>query len=454
MFLSSVATIVFNINPLLRYDGYYMLSDYLEIPNLSQKSNLALIDRLRVWCLGMEPVSANRLPQQQQTAFSIYAISSFVYRWFVMGMIFWFITRVFEPYGLQVIGYLAVAIALTGSVLVPCYKAIQFFLYPGRLREVKKERMYVTTAVLAVFVAGFFLVPFPHHVRAPFVVQPADADSIFVNWPGTLGEVSVGHGESVKAGQVIARLRDPDLEIEHEKLRSELSRSVALLNAYRLQDDSPLEMARLAGETRAKIVRIKKQLAEREQQLAQLELTADRAGTVIPPPNIPPQNPHASGDKFTLTSWHGAPLEPRNLSAKLERETLLCYVGNPNRMRAILCVPQSDIKLLATDQSAEVTFNSFRGETCTGSVANVANRPVQMLPRELSATNGGLVAAKPSSNVSGETPMLTHFEVTVEFENDDLRLVPGMTGQASVKVGSASFATRTYRALSNVFKFN
>ena len=448
MFLCSVATIVFNINPLLRYDGYYMLSDFLEIPNLSQKATLSLTDRLRVWCLGMEPVSPRRLPRQNRTAFAIYAISSFVYRWFVLGMIFWFITRVFEPYGLQVLGYLAVGIAITGSVLMPIYKAIQFFLYPGRMRDVNKWRLAISSIIVGIGIGVFFLVPFPHHVRTPFVVRPASAETIFVRWPGTLREIGKNPGDQVAAGDTIARLGNPDLEIKLEELRSDLSQQSALLEAYRVQDSDPLRMARLAGEAKANIARLKKQIEDREKQLQHLDLKATRNGFLIPPPN----RVSITNAEPTLASWSGTPLEPKNISAKLERETLVCYVGDPQQMRAMLCVPQSEIKLMKADQPVRCTFNSFRGTSVAGEVVMVSSRPVEDLPRELSTTNGGIVSAKPQPDGT-ESPLLTHFEVAVQLEDHEMSLLPGMTGLASVRVGSASPASRLYRSLANAFKF-
>ena len=57
IFLCSVSTLIFNANPLLRYDGYYMLADFLEIPNMGQKSKTALTSTLRVWTLGMKPTN-------------------------------------------------------------------------------------------------------------------------------------------------------------------------------------------------------------------------------------------------------------------------------------------------------------------------------------------------------------------------------------------------------------
>ncbi|MEM8680529.1 MAG: hemolysin D, partial [Planctomycetota bacterium] len=94
MFVSSVSTVIFNANPLLRYDGYYILSDIMEIPNLAQKSRLALMNFLRVTCLGMKPVSPRQLPERNQLLFACYSIASFCYRWVVLFVIVYFLVKI------------------------------------------------------------------------------------------------------------------------------------------------------------------------------------------------------------------------------------------------------------------------------------------------------------------------------------------------------------------------
>ena len=69
MFISSVTTIVFNANPLLRYDGYYILADLMEIPNLRQKATTILSRKLGEWCLGLEPPDDPFLPAAEPVVF-------------------------------------------------------------------------------------------------------------------------------------------------------------------------------------------------------------------------------------------------------------------------------------------------------------------------------------------------------------------------------------------------
>ena len=80
MFVSSVSTILFNANPLLRYDGYYICSDLMEVPNLRQKSNQILTRKLSEYCLGMEQPEDPFLPQRNQWLFALYTVAAFLYR--------------------------------------------------------------------------------------------------------------------------------------------------------------------------------------------------------------------------------------------------------------------------------------------------------------------------------------------------------------------------------------
>ena len=102
MFVASVSTILFNGNPLLRYDGYYILADLVEIPNLRQKATTILGRKMGLWFLGLEPPDDPFLPERNQVLFGLYSVAAVIYRWFVMASILFFLYKVFEPVGLNV----------------------------------------------------------------------------------------------------------------------------------------------------------------------------------------------------------------------------------------------------------------------------------------------------------------------------------------------------------------
>ena len=448
MFLSSVSTILFNANPLLRYDGYYMLSDFLEIPNLSQKSKMAILSKLRVWCLGMKPINPRMLPKRQQTAFAIYSVASFLYRWFVILMIYWFLNQIFEPYGLQVIGHIVVAISMFGMVVMPMYKLVKFFLYPGRFREVKKVRAIASAVILAAVLFAFCTYPLPHSVWVSFVVRPDQAQKVYVNQPGSLKELSVRAGDSVVAGQTLAVLENEDLELAIQELEGELAKLEADLVAYRLSRNEFMDSARKIGETVAQISRVKNQIELRQQQLSDLTLVADRTGTILPPPNQPAYD----DENGTLANWSGTPLDIDNQSAFLQRETMFCFVGNPQKMKAVLLVDQSDVKFLKEGQPVELVLTQYRDQRIRGEIETFSRQEIELLDRELSKTNGGPVAAMPIPG--GEKPLLKSFQATVPLSHvTEVKLLPGMFGTARVRVGDATLAWRVWRQIQTVINF-
>ena len=173
IFVSSVSTIMFNANPLLRYDGYYILADLTEIPNLRQKATTILNRKSAEWFLGIEPQDDPFLPQRKQVFFVIYSVAAAMYRWFVTFSILWFLHQVFKPYRLEMIGYVIVSMSLVGLVVMPLYKLGKFFYVPGRMSKVKRPRMFASLGGLAALVLLFVFLPLPHSVMS----HPGDPPS-------------------------------------------------------------------------------------------------------------------------------------------------------------------------------------------------------------------------------------------------------------------------------------
>ena len=138
MFICSVSTVMFNGNPLLRFDGYYILMDILEIPNLRQKST-EITKRFFVWlCLGIEQPENPFLPHKHQWAFGLYTVAAVIYRWLVVFSILFFLNQVFEPYGLKIIGQLIALSGLVGLVVQPAWQLGQVLLHAGEDAQSEK----------------------------------------------------------------------------------------------------------------------------------------------------------------------------------------------------------------------------------------------------------------------------------------------------------------------------
>ena len=221
MFVCSVSTLMFNANPLLRYDGYYILADITEIPNLRQKATSILTRKMSEWFLGMEQPEDPFLPQRNQMFFVAYSIAAAIYRWVVVFSILFFLYKVFQPYRLEKIGQLLALASLWGLIITPLYQLGKFFSVPGRYEQVKKGRMFASLAGAIVIVAVILSVPLPYWVLAPLEIQPHGAASVYVDVP--MGGILVNlfdtrAGKVVKKGDILAKLENKELDIEIAKL--------------------------------------------------------------------------------------------------------------------------------------------------------------------------------------------------------------------------------------------
>ena len=197
MFISSVSTIIFNANPLLRYDGYYVLSDLVEIPNLRQKATQILSRKLGQWCLGMEPPEDPFLPQRSQVFFALYSVAAAAYRWLVTFSICWLLYKFFEGYEVKPIGQAVVLMSLWGLLGIPLYQVGKFFYVPGRLEQVKKPRFYTSLGVLGVVLLAVLFVPLPYSVICTLKSKPATPTLFTSTWPASLDEINVTPGQEV-----------------------------------------------------------------------------------------------------------------------------------------------------------------------------------------------------------------------------------------------------------------
>jgi putative peptide zinc metalloprotease protein len=456
MFVSSVSTILFNANPLLRYDGYYILSDILEIPNLRQKATAILSRSLGKWCLGIEPPEDPFLPTRHRGLFALYSIAAAIYRWVVVLSILYFLNKVFEPYGLKVLGQAIALMSIYGLLIQPLVKLFKYFRVPGRLAKVKRSRLLISTAVVLLALGGVMSIPLPMHVYAPLQVQPLDAELVHVKSSGTLTRIpdDVYPGAPVKAGQPLAYLTNLELEASIAKTKGQ----VELLRT-RLAAIEPLVYSRerdVAQQARARKNDATKQLQTAESQLAiqledyeRLTLRAPRDGVVIPYDRVP-EPPRQDRQ---LPTWWGTPFEPRNLGATLEIGTPFCWIGDPNRLEARMAIEQSDAELVREGYRVEVLLNQAANIRYTSKVHEPQRNELEVTPPRLSSLSGGPIATQPDK-AGVHRPLTPHYYALAPLQSDPDRLRVGLVGTAKIAAPDRTLAWRLWRYLSRTFNID
>ncbi len=456
MFVSSVSTVVFNINPLLRYDGYYILSDLLEIPNLRQKATTILTRKCSEWFLGMEQQPDPFLPKKNQVFFAMFTVASVIYRWIVMASILFFVYRIFEPVGLKVIGQAIAAMSLYGLVVMPLIKIGKFFWVPGRIYRVKKVRFYMSLAGFLAIVAAIALVKLPYSVVVPVILELRSADSQVVYVPrfgGVLEAVHVRPGQYVKQGELLAEIRNLKVNSDvAEQQRKVEEKEIEL--AYRIRTISTRpERSDSLEPVRKQLAGMREILDQKFQEYNELQLRAPRDGIVV----SPPWKPYREPVRGQLVSWWGTPLEEKNLGMTFDNAAtgaIFCSVGDPKKLEAVLVVNQSKIDFIKEAQKVELKFDEFPSETFKSTIGKknlIESSSMDTIPPALSTRGKGEVPTTTKDGV--EVPSSPSHRDLVPLNNDDERFVVGMTGSAKVHVDPQSLLQRGIRLFNETFTF-
>ncbi|HEX3998444.1 MAG TPA: biotin/lipoyl-binding protein [Pirellulales bacterium] len=453
MFVCSVSTLIFNGNPLLRYDGYYILADITEIPNLRQKASTILTRKLGAWCLGLEEPEDPFLPQRNQVFFAVYSVASSVYTWFVTFSILFFLYKVFEPYHVQIIGEIIGVAALVGLVVRPMWSLWKYFRVPGRMEQVEPTRFRITIAVVAALVAFVAFVPLPYRVFCAAHVKARDAKTVYVEVPGTLKAVYVRPGEHVKKGDHLADLENYDLRVglaELQGKRDQMQTQLESLMRSRYHDP---QAERELPSVEQSLDALDEELREKQSDIDHLQLIAPADGWIIPTPDIPPPPAEEADEQTKLASWSGSPMDRKNRGATLKQGTPFCQIGNPKQMEAALVIDQSDIDLVAPGGKVVVKLDELPGDVFYSKVSKISQTPMSFVPRELSHKSGGDVQTKTDAN-NVERSATPSYEALAPIDDGNQVLVVGLRGRAKITASRwLSLGSRAWRAFSQTFHF-
>jgi putative peptide zinc metalloprotease protein len=215
--IASVSTVLFNINPLLRFDGYHILCDWLEMPNLggrAQRMAKWLVDR---FLFGVPPGPSPAASTGQAIGLTVYQAASLVYRMFLLvGILLFISTR------LLVLGVILAVVFGIVWLVVPVLKATWHVLASPALSPVRARAAGVYFGGLALVLGFLALVPMPAHFRTDGVVAAQPFIQVFTPTTGRLVEIVTPSGALVGPGAVLLRFENFELERERESVASQL----------------------------------------------------------------------------------------------------------------------------------------------------------------------------------------------------------------------------------------
>jgi putative peptide zinc metalloprotease protein len=231
IFAAGVATIVFNGNPLLKYDGYYILSDLIEIPNLGQRAAQYWQHLLDGYVFRIEGPDFRAAGGVERLWLAIYAPASFFYRQLVMLAIALFVAAEYRAIGI------ALAIwSISLGLAFPIGKGLWRLVTAPRYRRHRIRVVSLTTGGVALAFTFLFLIPFPLSTTTEGVVWLPDSAYVRARTGGFLHRLAAEPGAAVAAGQVLIESEDPQLHTQIEALREHVQELEARLSAERISD--------------------------------------------------------------------------------------------------------------------------------------------------------------------------------------------------------------------------
>ena len=376
MLLCSLNTILVNGNPLLRYDGYYVLSDLLRIPNLGPECRHRAVSLIQHVVLGTSADSDPDVSAWRRIWMPVFGFASMAYRWIVLATILMFINAASKPLRLEGISYflaISVALGLTISVAHTASRIARLVFAKDGVNFRAASGIFVATIVL---LAGV-LWPLPESTQAPFTLSPGVSSPVYIQTAGFVTP-KVAYNYVVFDGQQLGTLTNPGIDLELARLEGELAVARArIINLDGTRQATPTSSNALPAAQKAVENALQRLKLVRGKAL-RLSLTSPREGLVIPPRNrVAPKFHNNELQQF----WTGTPLDEKNCNTWLEEQTIIAWIGNLTDLRALSYIDQQDIEFVQIGAKVIIYFHSKPSHTLTGKVTHLTTTPETSVTR-------------------------------------------------------------------------
>ena len=363
MLIGGFSTVLFNGNPLLRFDAYYVLADFLEIPNLASRGNAQVAYLTKRYLYGVQGITSSGNSRGEGIWLAGYAIAAYIYRLFVMVAIALFVASQYF-----IVGSLLAIWSIWSTLFMPLIKTISKPATDPQLRTKRSRIFWVSLSILGLVVGGLFFLPVPYKTQTEGVLWIPQQAYVRSGVSGFVNSVKVTSGSLVESGQLLVTLESPDLKARANILAAQVNEARVRLAAS------------LRDRTASEILREELQFIEREYERAQerlkeVNLYSTQAGELIIP------------GSSNLLGKH------------LNRGEMVGYVIDYSRLPVTVLVPEDDIDRVSNDtQSIELRFVASSEKSYAGNIIRLMPASTQQMPSAvLSTEGGGTVALDPKS---------------------------------------------------------
>jgi len=424
IFIASVSTLVFNGNPLLRFDAYYVFSDILEIPNLSQRSRNYLYYLVRRHCWKVRVTHNPAQTFGEIGWFVFYGIASTAYRVFICIRILLFLNDRLPEELFILVPFFALS-AIIAWVLVPLGRFMRYLATSGELARTRPRAVGSTLGILLLTIICTGVLPVPDYCRVEGIVEPAEMAVVHAESDGFVADF-LPSGQNVSpGGNPLIMSINPRLEAEKKGLQAEL---VALETKHRVAITHDMAAAQILAE---QIDALNGKIARVHLELASLHLQPPLSGTWVSP-----EIDQAKG-------------------IYLHRGEQVGFVANLDDViiRATARQALAAILVEQAQRQLEIRVKGLPGVMLTGVIEKIFPAGQEVLPSEaLGYAVGGAMPTQ-SQDPRGTKTAEQFFEIRIEPDSDDsISLLTGQRVVARIQLRSKPLVFQWWLSLRQLFQ--
>ncbi len=445
MLVCSVSTLMFNANPLLRYDGYYVLSDLCDVPNLGERSRKLISSFSSRLLLGVDERDSDPDPNGSVFWLSIYAVTSFVYRWGLTLLILWFVSLILRPYGLESIGRLLCVFAAVGLLVTLLRAPVRFLRNPARRRLIRMNRVALTLFVGCCLLA-LACWPIPSGVTASARIVPRSESPVYTSTPGQLQKLKVELGQRVDEGDPIATLVNRDVELQYAQAKGRYESQQQTVDSIQRSRLAHPEAANELPGAIALLDDLHKQFETRKTRLDALTIRAPSSGQLVAAPRRANQRSDAKAIDQQLVSWSGYPTDAENEHCFLDSGTEILSVATSDDWDAEITLEQEQVQRIGIGSSVKMVLEAMPSVVFLGTVTDLSRS-------QYDADQNAQRRDDPSA-IRNATPPATSYLVRVQIQGQEsLKLTTGAVASVRIESKPISILGRGKRVLNSLLRF-
>lgn len=397
-----ISTLAINASPFMRFDGYFLVSDWVGMPNLHNRAFALARWDLRKRLFALDDPLPEAFPARQHAALVLFGWLTWIYRL----TLFLGIAALVYHFFIKAVGIFLFAVEIGWFVFLPCWREVT--VWRARWSDIRGNRRTWYSAGLAVGFSLLFVVPWPTRIQSTGLLRPAEQMAIYAPSHARLASLPASDRYPVAAGDVLLELDSPDLDLRQDTGRSKLAR-------LRQQADA----AGFDREQRAQLLVLREQVSMAEAELANLDADRKRYAIVAP---------------YSATFHIADPdLRPGDW---VSRNELIGTLAQEKKLQIISYLPEEDVARIRVGDSARF-YPPAHPESPLPLVITAVDRDAsrQLHEPTLATVHGGDVLCREKNGLL--FPERAVYKVSYEVEAASLNGLP-LNLRGSVVTAGAS----------------